>query len=103
MQRKKRHGFSMALAGALALAGLFALTAAILLRPEKRLSFSGRPAFRGGEEGDNPRRRRFFWGKASCFGSIRRRKNGRFDFRGAEKSFILPTFFINRSGSIIKE
>ena len=38
MQRKKRHGFSMALAGALALAGLFALTAAILLRPEKRLS-----------------------------------------------------------------
>lgn len=28
----------MALAGALALAGLFALTAAILLRPEKRLS-----------------------------------------------------------------
>ena len=38
MQRKKRHGFSMVLAGALALAGLFALTAAILLRPEKRLS-----------------------------------------------------------------
>ena len=38
MQRKKRHGFSMALAGALALTGLFALTAAILLRPKKQLS-----------------------------------------------------------------